>query len=302
VKFKDKLLSSARANKSWLCIGLDPDPSQFPSCFVKNIDSILEFNKAIIDATSDIVCAYKPNAAFYEVHGPRGWEILQETIKAIPGEIPVILDFKRGDIGNTARMYAQSAFEYLGADAVTVNPYMGKDSLDPFLKYNDKGVFMLCLTSNPSSADLQKKIIMLEKPPSGDFLNPQAKAKTFAEFFNLSTVELYIYVSRLAQSWNTNDNLGLVVGATSAEELDTVRRNIGEALPILIPGVGAQGGDLEKSVEYGSNLNGELAIINIARGVIYAGKGEEYKSDIRSAAEKYRDDINKAISRKTQIR
>jgi orotidine-5'-phosphate decarboxylase len=302
VKFKDKLLSAARANKSWLCIGLDPDPSQFPDCLAKNIDSILEFNKAIIDVTGDLVCAYKPNAAFYEVHGSRGWEILQETIRAVPGGIPVILDCKRGDIGNTAKMYAQSAFEYLGADAVTVNPYMGKDSLDPFLKYEDKGVFMLCLTSNPSSVDLQKKIVMLENPPSVEFLSPQAKAKTFAEFFNLSTVELYIYVSRLAQSWNTNDNLGLVVGATSAEELEAVRRNIGEAMPILIPGVGAQGGDLEKSVEYGSNREGELALINIARGVIYAGNGEKYKSNIRRAAEKYRDNINKAVSRKIQIR
>jgi orotidine-5'-phosphate decarboxylase len=302
MKFKEKLLTAARGNKSWLCVGLDPDITEFPECFEKSAESILEFNRAVIEATSDLVCAYKPNAAFYEVHGAKGWEILAETIKAIPAHIPIILDFKRGDIGNTARMYAKSAFEILRSDAVTVNPYMGKDSIDPFLRYEDKGVFMLCLTSNPSSADLQKQIIMLDNPPSGEHLSPQAKAKTFAEFLNISTLNLYLYVSRLAVEWNRSDNLALVVGATSAQELETVRKEIGESMPILIPGVGTQGGDLGKSVVYGSNAKGELAIINIARGVIYAGQGNSFQSDIKHAAQKYRDEINKAILSKVRFK
>lgn len=298
MNFKEKLLAAADANKSWLCVGLDPDVSQFPEKLGRDAGSILEFNGAVIEATSDLVCAYKPNAAFYEAWGARGWEILVETVKLVPKNIPVILDCKRGDIGNTARMYAASAFAAVGADAVTVSPYLGRDSLEPFLCYRDKGVFILCLTSNESSADLQKKIVLIDEPPNVGSMTPQSKAKTLAEFFNVSTVDLYIYVARLARQWNEGDNIGLVVGATSPLQLEKVRKEAGQEMPILIPGVGAQGGDLERALEYGSNERGELAIINVARGIIYAGGAKEYPSGIRTAAEKYRETIGNILNKK----
>jgi orotidine-5'-phosphate decarboxylase len=297
--FKEKLLGAARKNNSWLCVGLDPDLSQMPEHLGHDIDAILKFNRAVIEATCDLVCAYKPNAAFFESLGPQGWELLIETAKAIPENIPLILDFKRGDIGNTAKMYARSAFEIIGADAVTVNPYMGTDSLQPFLDYADRGVFILCLTSNPSASEFQKKIVLLENPPSAEWMTPQAKARTFAEFFAASTTDLYLLVASLVPKWNKNDNVGLVVGATVVSELEAVREKVGGEIPILIPGVGAQGGDLERSVEAGSNGNAELAIINIARGVIYAGGHEKnFHRKIRTSAENYRAQIMDAASRK----
>jgi orotidine-5'-phosphate decarboxylase len=244
MNFKDKLLAAARANKSWLCVGLDPDPSRIPEEFGGGAKGVMGFCRAVIDATCDLVCAYKPNAAFFEALGAEGWQALIETVAAVPRNIPVILDCKRGDIGNTARMYARSAFEIVGADAVTLSPYLGKDSIEPFLAYRDKGAFILCLTSNQSAGQLQQKIIMLENPPSGQHLSPQSKAKTFAEFFSVSTRELFTYVAELAMEWNDNDNIGLVVGATVPRELAAVRKLTGEEIPILVPGVGAQGGDL----------------------------------------------------------
>jgi orotidine-5'-phosphate decarboxylase len=299
VNFREKLIRAARKNQSWLCVGLDPELSRIPDHFIKEADSILEFNRAVIDTTKDLVCAYKPNSAFYEAHGEKCWELLRETIKYIPSNIPIILDCKRGDIGNTAKMYARAAFDILGADAVTVNPYMGKDSVEPFLAYRDKGVFILCLTSNPSASELQKKLLLLEEPPSAAGMTPQAKAQSFAEFFGASTIQLYQYIARLATEWDTSNNAGLVVGATSVYELEMVRKNVGDDFPILIPGVGAQGGDLEQAVESGSNSQGELAIINIARGIIYAGKGIDYRDKIRQAAETFRKRIGVAISKKT---
>jgi len=296
--FKEKLLSAANKNKSWLCVGLDPDLSQIPEHLGNDVDAILKFNRAIIESTSDIVCAYKPNAAFYESLGIKGWELLVETAKAIPENIPLILDFKRGDIGNTAKMYARSAFEILDADAVTVNPYMGTDSLQPFLDYADRGVFVLCLTSNPSAAEFQKRIVLLENPPSAGFMTPQSKAKTFAEFFGASTTELYLQIASMAVEWNKNDNVGLVVGATVVSELEAVRKKVGNEIPILIPGVGAQGGDLERAIDSGSNAKGELAIINIARGVIYAGRGRDFEDQVRAAAESYRNKIMDSLARK----
>jgi orotidine-5'-phosphate decarboxylase len=298
LKFKEKLLAAAHANNSWLCVGLDPDISRFPEPLGRGADSVLEFNRAVIEATADLVCAYKPNAAFYEIWGAGGWEILRETVHLVPKNIPVILDFKRGDIGNTARMYAAAAFETLEVDAVTVNPYLGRDSLEPFLRYGDKGVFVLCLTSNESSADLQKKIVLIDEPPNVGSMTPQSKARTLAEFFNVSTVDLYLYVARLARQWNRNDNVGLVAGATSAVELEKIRGEVGQEMPILVPGVGNQGGDLERALGCGSNEKGELAIINLSRGVIYAGKGEDYRNEIRLAAEEYRSKIELILSAK----
>ena len=267
MNFNEKLLTVARANNSWLCVGLDPELAKIPKSFGSGIDAMLNFNKAVIDSTKDLVCAYKPNAAFYEAHGLDGWSVLRDTIRYIPSHIPVILDCKRGDIGNTSKMYAQAAFESLGADAVTVNPYMGKDSVEPFLSFKDKGVFILCLTSNPSAIEVQKRIIAGENS------------------------ELFLLVAQLVTKWNINGNAGVVIGATVAGDLKSVRDIIGPEIPILIPGVGAQGGDLEQSILQGSNERGEMAIINIARGVIYAGQDPDCKSGIRKAAEDYRNNI-----------
>jgi orotidine-5'-phosphate decarboxylase len=298
--FKDKLLAAAEKNNSWLCVGLDPDPAQIPAKFGEGAKAVEIFCKEIIEITSDLACAYKPNAAFFEALGAPGWEALIRTVKAVPEHIPVILDCKRGDIGNTAQMYARSAYEIVGADAVTLSPYLGKDSIEPFIKYRDKGVFILCLTSNPSGAELQKKIVLLDDPPSVTNLSPQLKAKTFAEFFNISTTDLYLYVARLASEWNQNNNIGLVVGATSPGELQTVRNLVGDEMPILIPGVGTQGGDLEKSLDYGTTAAGKLAVINISRAIIYAGAKGDFNNGVRSAAEAFRDRINTGIVSKTR--
>lgn len=300
MKFTEKLLEAARSNNSWLCVGLDPDISQIPLQFGNDFDAILKFNRAIIEATSDLVCAYKPNSAFYEVLGSRGWEILSETIKSVPRNIPVILDFKRGDIGNTAKKYAISAFDMMGADAVTVNPYLGSDAIEPFLQYEERGVFVLCLTSNPSNSEIQKKILLLDNPPEAERMMPYLKAGAFAEFHESSTLELYKYIARLAVGWNRNQNIGLVVGATAPLELESIRKEVGENVPILVPGVGAQGGDLEKAVLAGSNSSGEMAIINVSRGIIYAGKGETSCQDIRMAAENLRNSIAKIAGRKAK--
>ena len=251
MKFKDKLIKAASINKSWLCVGLDPDLQKMPDMLEKSPDGIRQFLKAIIDSTKDLVCAYKPNSAFYEQFGAEGIALLKEIIDYIPDNIPVILDAKRGDIGNTSKMYAITAFESLGADAITVHPYMGIDSVGPFLDYEDKGVFILCLTSNPSSGDFQKQVV-------GD-----------SNMF-------YKLVAETALKWNKNDNVGLVVGATRAEELKGVRKIAGEHVPILIPGVGAQGGDLEQSLLNGGNKSGQLAIINVSRSVLYPSKDNDY--------------------------
>ncbi|MEE8418360.1 MAG: orotidine-5'-phosphate decarboxylase, partial [candidate division Zixibacteria bacterium] len=217
---------------------------------------------------------------------------------SIPDHIPVILDFKRGDIGNTAAMYARSAFEHLGVDAVTVNPYLGKDSIEPFTNYREKGTFVLCLTSNPSSSDIQRQLVILDDPPEVEDMPPEAKAKKFAEFFRASTLTLFSYIAGLAIEWNGHDNVGLVVGATSHAELKQIREKIGEDMPVLIPGIGAQGGDLEKSVINGSNSRGEMAIINVARGIIYAWRNESlFQSEVRDAAESFRRRIMEAASR-----
>ena len=297
--FKEKLLEASRKNRSWLCVGLDPDTAKLPGNIGSGPEAVLKFNRALIESTTDLVCAYKPNAAFYESMGAAGFDILKETIKSIPDYIPVILDFKRGDIGNTAAMYARYAFEHLRVDAVTVNPYLGRDSVEPFINYREKGTFVLCLTSNPSSSDIQRQLMLLDDPPEIERMPPQSKAKKFAEFFKASTQTLFSYVADLAVEWNSHDNIGLVVGATSHAELEQIRKKIGESMLILIPGVGAQGGDLEKSVIYGSNSRGEMAVINVARGIIYAWTNESlFQSEVREAAESFRRQIMKAAARK----
>jgi len=291
ITFSEKLLKASEKNNSWLCVGLDPDSAKIPRHLGTGPEAILKFNRSIIESTSDLVCAYKPNSAFYESLGPDGMRILKDTIDAIPDSIPVILDFKRGDIGNTAAMYARSAFEYYGVDAVTVNPYLGKDSIEPFISYKDKGVIILCVTSNQSSKDIQKRIMLLDEPPSTEDISPGAEKKTPPEFFRRSTSTVYMHIARLSMEWNKYGNVGLVVGATSPIELEKIRKLVGEETPILIPGVGAQGGDLENAVKGGSNSNGNMAIINISRGIIYSDNGPSFQESVRQKATSYRDAI-----------
>jgi len=259
MKFIDKLLDASRRNNSWLCIGLDPDPELMPEV------DVLQFNKAIIEATSDLVCAYKPNLAFYESLGPEGLAVLEKTIKCIPGDIPVIGDAKRGDIGNTAKAYARALFSVLGFDAATVNPYLGFDSIEPFINHQDKGVFILCRTSNKGAVDFQ------------DLLT--------------DGLPLYEAVARKAKEWNTHGNIGLVVGATYPEELKKVR-SICPEMPLLIPGIGAQGGDLAAAVGHGADAQGEKAIINVSRQILYASREKDFDRAARTVTEKIRNQIN----------
>lgn len=263
MKFTDKLRNIAGKNKSLLCIGLDPDPELIPGV------DVLEFNKAIIDATRDLVCAYKPNLAFYEALGVAGLAILEKTIRYIPGDIPVIGDAKRGDIGNTARAYARALFSVLGFDAATVNPYLGFDSVEPFISYQDKGVFVLCRTSNEGAVDFQD--LKTDGRP------------------------LYETVAHKAREWNAHDNIGLVVGATYPEELRRVR-SICPEMCLLIPGIGAQGGSLGTAVSYGVDARGERAIINVSRQVLYASREEDFARAARAVAEKLRKEINSHLA------
>ena len=262
--FIEKLLNATRQNDSLVCVGLDPDPELMPN----GID-ILEFNKAIIDATADLVCAYKLNFAFYEVLGAEGFGILKRTADYIPDNIPAIGDAKRGDIGNTAKAYAEAIFSKLNFDATTVNPYLGFDSIEPFIRYKDRGVFILCRTSNPGSADFQS-------------LSYQTGERS-------ST--LFELVASKASQWNKYGNIGLVIGATYPQELKTIRESHPD-MPLLIPGIGAQGGNLKKAVLYGVDTNGEKAIINSSRQIIFASPGKDFARAARKATTELRNQIN----------
>ncbi|RJO63029.1 MAG: orotidine-5'-phosphate decarboxylase [Dehalococcoidia bacterium] len=262
--FFSELDEAVKKNHSLLCVGLDPDPTLMPPGV-----SILDFNKAIIDATSNLVCAYKPNLAFYEAEGARGWDTLKQTVDYIPKGILVIADAKRGDIGNTAKAYAKAIFEELGAGGVTINPYLGFDSVEPFLNYKDKGVFILCRTSNAGAADFQSLKVVAE-----------GKA-----------MPLYQAVAKKASEWNKANNIGLVVGATSPDELKLLRQAYPE-MPFLIPGVGAQGGDLKLAVQYGIDKRGAGIIINSSRQILYASRGKDFAETARKAALNLRDEIN----------
>ena len=298
MNFAEKLIRAAEDNGSWLCVGLDPDPAKMPPHLGSGPEAVLEFHRMIIEATSDLVCAYKPNSAFYEALGFEGMKILKQTIETIPDHIPVILDFKRGDIGNTAAMYARSAFEYYGVDAVTVSPYLGKDSIQPFIDYKEKGVFILCVTSNRSSIDIQKRLMLLEDPPSLEKITPHNKAKTLAEFFRCSVSETYIHVAGLAMEWNANGNIGLVAGATSPTELERIRGLVGEKMPLLVPGIGAQGGDLENALKAGSNSEGGMTIINVSRDVIYFDNSKSFQNAVRQRGLFYKESIDDILKEK----
>ena len=271
MNFIDKLTDATRKNNSLLCVGLDPDPERMPDKV-----GVFEFNKAIIDATSDLVCAYKLNLAFYEAMDDEGLDTLKHTIKHIPDDIPVIGDAKRGDIGNTAKAYAKAIFSNLNCDATTVTPYLGFDSIEPFIQYTDKGVFILCRTSNAGALDFQSLPCQVE---SG--YHP-----------------LFEIVALKASQWNTHGNIGLVVGATYPEELRLIRQSHPD-MPLLIPGIGAQGGEVESVVRYGADSKGEKTIINSSRQIIYASREKDFAQAARRVASELRDQINHYLSQIT---
>lgn len=272
--FTSALAQAWQTNNSLLCVGLDPDPAKFPSHLRGKPDAIFEFCSAIADATADLACAFKPQIAYFAAN--RAEDQLEALIARIherhPG-IPVILDAKRGDIGNTAEQYAIEVFERYQADAVTINPYMGRDTVEPWLAYKDKGVILLCRTSNPGGSDLQ-------------FLNVSASV-------GAGGTPLFERVAHLvADEWNGNGQCALVVGATFPAELRRVREIVGE-MPLLVPGIGAQGGDIEATVKSGKTTNGTGLMINSSRAILYAGKGEDYADAARKVALETRDAINR---------
>ncbi len=262
--FTDLEKRIAAAN-SLLCVGLDPDSARLPASV-----NIFQFNQAIIAATHPFACAYKMNFAFYEAAGPEGFGLLKESLWHIPQDIPVIADAKRADIGNTSKAYARAIFNELGFNAVTVNPYLGHDSLEPFLEYGDRGIYILCRTSNPGAADLQNLAVYTES----------------------GSIPLYQVVADKAAEWNKSGNVGVVVGATSIDDLRILRRRH-PGLPFLVPGVGAQGGDLEQAVLYGRSTQRAGLIINASRQIIFASSGPDFAEAAGRAAEKLRDEINK---------
>jgi orotidine-5'-phosphate decarboxylase len=267
VTFYQKLKAIWGKTNSLVCIGLDPEPSRFPD-HLKNVsDSIFQFNKAIIDTTNDSVCAYKPQIAHFSAQGAE--KQLEQTIDYLNKNYPntlIILDAKRGDIGSTAKKYAVEAFERYGVDAVTVNPYLGYDSVGPFLSYEDRGTIILCRTSNPGAADIQDLIVDGEP--------------------------LYKRVARLAsEHWNINDNCLLVVGATWPSQMLEIREIVGD-MPFLVPGVGAQGGNVETIVNSGQTSDGTGLIISSSRGVLYASSGRNFAEAARNVTLELRDEIN----------
>ncbi|MDQ3159593.1 MAG: orotidine-5'-phosphate decarboxylase [Pseudomonadota bacterium] len=270
--FIEQLRDRWQASNSLVCVGLDPDPSKYPSIFAGREDAIFEFCRDIVDATAESACAFKPQIAYFAAHVAE--DALTRLIAHIhashPG-IPVILDAKRGDIGSTASMYAIEAFDRFSADAVTLNPYMGRDSAQPFLDRADKGCVFLCHTSNPGARDFQ------ELDVSGPIGAGQPLYERVAE--------------TISQHWNGHGNCALVLGATFPEELKVIRGIVGD-MPLLIPGIGAQGGDVEATVRNGKAANGTGLMINSSRGILYASQGSDFASAAAGAALALRDEIN----------
>ncbi len=267
--FIEQLSTAWQTNNSLLCVGLDPDPAKFPAHLKNAPDAIFRFCSEIADATADLACAFKPQIAYFAAR--RAEDQLEALIAHIhekhPG-VPVILDAKRGDIGSTAEQYAIEAFERYQADAVTVNPYMGRDSVEPWLAYKDKGVILLCRTSNPGGSDLQ-----FQKVGSGE------------------TALYELVAEKVATEWNTSGQCALVVGATFPGEIARVRQIVGD-MPLLVPGIGAQGGDIEATLTAGKTSAGTGLMINSSRAILYAGKDENYTAAARRVAQETRDAIN----------
>ncbi|GAB5565927.1 MAG: orotidine-5'-phosphate decarboxylase [Winogradskyella sp.] len=268
----NQLVEEIKKKQSFLCIGLDVDLNKIPKHLLEEEDPIFAFNKAIIDATHHLCVAYKPNTAFYEAYGLKGWQALEKTINYLNEnhpEIYTIADAKRGDIGNTSTMYAKAFFEDLGFDSVTVAPYMGKDSVEPFLAFEDKHTILLALTSNQGAFDFQTK---------------QVEGK-----------ELYKSVLKTSKTWNNSDNLMYVVGATKAEFLADIRTIVPDSF-LLVPGVGAQGGNLQEVCKYGMNDSVGL-LINSSRGIIYASQNEDFAAAAASKASELQTQMKEELNR-----
>ena len=270
--FLDMLRDASTRNNSMLCVGLDPEPSKFPAALRGDASKIYDFCAAIVDATADLVNSFKPQIAYFAAHRAEDQlEKLMDHMRKVAPHVPVILDAKRGDIGSTAEQYAKEAFERYGADAVTLSPFMGFDSITPYLKYAGKGAFLLCRTSNPGGDDLQ--------------------AQTLADL--PGQPQMFEHVAKLAQGpWNTNGQIGLVVGATRPHEIERVSA-VAPSLPLLIPGVGAQGGDAVATVK-AARIGGGPIIINSSRAILYASSGDDFAAAARQAALNTRDTLNRA--------
>jgi len=266
--FMQSLQQAWTRNDSLVCVGLDPEPAKFPAHLRDAPDAVFDFCRAIVDATADLVCAFKPQIAhFAALRAENTLERLIAHIHAKHPGVPVILDAKRGDIGSTAQHYASEAFERYQADAVTLNPYLGRDSIQPFLDRADKGVILLCRTSNPGGADFQA--------------------------LDCSGQPLYLRVAEtIARDWNAHGNCALVTGATWPEELGKVRAVVGD-MPLLVPGIGAQGGDVEAVLRHGRTAAGTGLLISSSRAILYAGHGEDFAAAARAAASGLRDTINR---------
>jgi len=272
--FTEMLRAASAQNRSLLCVGLDPEPTKFPEGMRGDPRRIYDFCAAIVDATADLALAFKPQIAYFAAHRAEDQlEKLMAHMRQVAPQVPVILDAKRGDIGSTAEQYAREAFERYGADAVTLSPFMGFDSVLPYLKYEGKGAFLLCRTSNPGGDDLQsQRLASVEGQPL-----------------------LYEHIARLAQgTWNVNGQLGLVVGATYPAEIARVRA-IAPTLPLLIPGVGAQGGDAQATVKAGLTTEGPIAV-NSSRAILYASSGADFADAARREALKTRETLSAAHS------
>lgn len=267
---RTELFNQIKAKSSYLCVGLDTDIHKIPEHLKKADDPLFEFNRQIIDATIDYAVAYKPNIAFYEAHGLKGWESLMKTIEYIPKEAFVIADAKRGDIGNTSKMYARAFFEEMNCDAITVAPYMGEDSVKPFLDFPNKWVILLALTSNAGGKDFQNLHL-----DSGE--------------------EVYERVLKKSQEWGNADQLMYVVGATKAEALSNIRKIVPGHF-LLVPGVGAQGGSLEEVSKYGMNSHCGL-LVNSSRGIIYADSSEAFAKVAAKEAEKLQQEMSKYLEK-----
>lgn len=271
-----QLIDQIKIKKSFLCIGLDVDLNKIPDFLLATEDPIFEFNKAIIDATHDLCVSYKPNTAFYEAYGIKGWQSLEKTINYINKNYPeifTIADAKRGDIGNTSSMYARAFFNDLNFDSVTVAPYMGKDSVEPFLAFENKHTIMLALTSNEGAFDFQTK--------------------------SIDGKELYKVVLATSKTWKNSQNLMYVVGATKADYFTEIRKIVPDSF-LLVPGVGAQGGSLSEVCQYGMNENVGL-LINSSRGIIYASNGSDFAEKAREEALKLQQEMEVIMSLKSKV-
>ena len=277
VPFGHRLRAAVAKNESLLCIGLDVEVPRLPDHLrgLPPADAVVAFNREIIAATADLVAAYKPNLAFYEALGPAGMEALQRTVALIPDGVVALGDAKRGDIGNTMRLYAQALFDVYGFHAVTASPYLGRDALEPFLNRPERGVFILCRTSNPGAAEIVDLPVAASGAAGGGAQRP-----------------LYLAVAERVRAWNQHKNAGLVVGATVPRELKQVRAACPE-LPILLPGVGAQQGDLEAAVRAGLDAERQSLLVVAARQVLYASSGADFAQAARRVATDLRERINR---------